>query len=156
MPTGRRLADDKVEGLDSGADDYIAKPFELKELSARLRSVLRRESGSPSKTSVLSFGDLLIDESSATAVCKGVPLKLSRTEFALLEKLVRFPGKVFSSDVLLQKIWSTDSDTSADTVRSHLTRLRQKLESNNSECTVSNSYGLGYKIVLRSPSRNSQ
>lgn len=154
MMTGRGRADDKVEGLDSGADDYIAKPFELKELGARVRSVLRRDSGS-NKTSAISFGDLTIDEPSATATCKGVPLKLSRTEFALLEKLVRFPGKVFSSDSLLQKVWSTDSDTVADTVRSHLTRLRQKLDAVNSDCTISNSYGLGYKIVLRPPSLKS-
>ncbi|MBY0549084.1 MAG: response regulator transcription factor [Candidatus Obscuribacterales bacterium] len=148
MMTGRGSAEDKVEGLDSGADDYIAKPFELKELGARIRSVLRREHGSK-RSSKLSFGDLLIDEPSSAVTCKGIPLKLSRTEFALLEKLVRFPDRVFSCDVLLDKVWSTDSDTSADTVRSHLTRLRQKLDSNNSVCTISNSYGLGYKIVLR-------
>jgi two-component system, OmpR family, response regulator ArlR len=146
MMTARSAVDDRVQGLDSGADDYILKPFDLRELGARVRTLLRRE-GTTQKQVLLRFGDLVLDPVTAIVTCDGSSLKLRRTEYALLELFLQSPGKVYTTEVLLRRVWPTDSDTTPDTVRTHLTRLRQKLQAASKKCSITNNYGIGYKII---------
>jgi DNA-binding response OmpR family regulator len=145
MMTARSSVDDKVQGLDSGADDYILKPFDLRELGARVRTLLRRDA--TQKIGLIQFGDIALDPVTATVTCNGSDVKLRRTEYALLETLMQTPGKVYTTEILLRKVWPTDSDTTPETVRTHLTRLRQKVQSISKKCSITNSYGIGYKIT---------
>lgn len=146
MMTARSAVDDRVQGLDSGADDYILKPFDLRELGARVRTLLRRDSAAQN-VALLKFGDISLDPVKASVTCNGSSLTLRRTEYSLLETFLQSPGKVYTTEVLLRKVWPTDSDTTPETVRTHLTRLRQKLQAVSKTCSIRNSYGLGYKIV---------
>lgn len=141
--TGRSETDSKEMGLDSGADDYLVKPPDLRELSARIRALLRRSSSVT--PSVLRSGDITLMPASRKVSYKGEAIDLSPREYAVLEFLMRHPGIVFSAADLLDRVWKSDSEASYHTVRVCINRLRQKLfhEATQSP-TLRTVYGAGY------------
>jgi DNA-binding response OmpR family regulator len=142
---------DKVLGLEMGADDYLTKPYRLRELLARIRSLLRRTYGelSSAEADVLYVGDLVVDRSRATVVSDGRELNLTPTEYRLFVFLAQHPGQVFSRAQLLENVWGSDGEFYDDkTVSVHVRRLREKIESEPSNprllLTVP---GLGYRLA---------
>ena len=115
----------KVQGLDAGADDYVVKPFDQAELIARIRALLRRSSTTP--LPLLTWGDLLLNLNTCEVSYNGQPLTLSAMEYELLELLLRDSQHVFSTDELIDRLWSSEQFPSEATVRSHIRRVRQKL-----------------------------
>jgi DNA-binding response OmpR family regulator len=145
MLTGRDSLNDKETGLDAGADDYLTKPFHMKELSARLRALLRRP---PNLVELAQFGDLVVDQGTHKVTKGGLELKLLPTEFALLEFLLRHPNQVFSQEALLDRVWPSQSDATSYALTSCIKRLRRKLDDKNQESIIKTVYGVGYKLEL--------
>lgn len=144
MLTARAHVDDKELGLDAGADDYLTKPFQLKELAARVRAVLRRNHV-PTQD-VLKFRDLVIDPQEFKVLKGENDVHLLPKEFRLLEFFVRHPHQVFSAEDLLSSVWESDTEALLDTVRGHITRLRKKLDSPGEASIIATVYGVGYKL----------
>jgi len=145
--TGRSTIEEKLRGLESGADDYLTKPFAMEELSARVRALLRR---SPIlKPTVLRVADLELDPKNGTVTKGGAPINLVPKEFTLLEFLMRHSNQVFSAGDLLDCIWSSESETSPDTIRPYINRLRSKIDDPDSkESLIKTVHGLGYKLEV--------
>jgi two-component system, OmpR family, response regulator len=146
MLTGKRDISEKEQGLDSGADDYLTKPFDVKELSARLRALLRRPAAM--SENVLSAGDLLLDPSKYVVTKGGAEVKLFRKEFALLEFLMRHPNKVFSPESLLNHVWASEAGVGPETVRTSVKRLRQQIDDEGRNSLIENVRGVGYRLKL--------
>jgi DNA-binding response OmpR family regulator len=125
MLTAASTLRDRVDGLDLGADDYLAKPFDFPELVARVRALSRRST--PATPPVLEVGDLVLDRSSRVASRAGRRLDLSPKEFSLLECLLAAPGRVLSAEQLLQSVWDDATDPFTTTVKTTIRRLRRKL-----------------------------
>ena len=142
MLTAKGSEYDIVRGLDIGADDYIPKPFRMMELLSRIRAVLRR--CAPLKTR-LSMGEVVLDNEAHTVTVKGKPVELTYKEFELLHCLMESPGKVFTRDMLLERIWGYDFGGETRTVDVHVRTLRQKLEGADIVKTVR---GVGYSARL--------
>jgi DNA-binding response OmpR family regulator len=141
--TARSLEEDKILGLDSGADDYITKPFSLGELKARIRAQLRRKSGFPEG---IVRGNLVIDLKRRTVFKNGNPLNLSRKEFQLMYELASHPGEVLSSDRLFIRVWG-DTLVSEKTLQVHVRWLREKIEDDPSHPKyIRTVRGVGYKF----------
>lgn len=135
----------KVQGFDAGADDYVVKPFNQTELTARIRALLRRGSMNPSP--LLSCGDLLLNLSTCEVSYRGEPLTLTTKEYELLELLLRDSQHVFSSEELLDRLWSSEAFPSEATVRSHIRRLRRKLVTvGASPDLIATMHGRGYYL----------
>ena len=136
---------DKIAGLESGADDYVVKPFDMGELLARIRVLMRR---SPQEVDpILNWGELSLDPVSCMVHYQGQPVTLTAKEYSLLELLLRHPHQVFSATALLGKLWSSDDFPSEATVRSHLRRLRQKLQQAGAATDlIETVHGLGYRL----------
>ena len=147
MLTARSEDSDKLLGFESGADDYVTKPFNILELKARIRALLRRASmpaAGPS-ASVLERGGLEIDTEKRTARKNGVPVELTAREFDLIELFLRNPGKVYSRDNLLDLVWGYDYQGDGRTVDVHIRRLREKLEDRPaSPRLIITKWGVGY------------
>lgn len=142
MATARGEEYDKITGLDSGADDYLVKPFGMMEMISRVRAVLRRARPERSR-SALSLGGVSIDPESRRVTANGQEVALTLKEFELLYTLMSSPGVVFTRDRLLSEIWGTDYDGETRTVDVHVRTLRQKLgEAGSVICTVR---GVGYR-----------
>ncbi len=145
MLTGKREVEEKEAGLDSGADDYLTKPFHFKELSARLRALLRRPAGV--HRTVLTAGALSLDPSSRRVLLREQEVDLQPKEFALLEFLLRHPNQPFSSEAIVDRVWSSESDASPDTVRIHIMRLRKKIDEDGKESMIRTIHRVGYMLV---------
>lgn len=145
MLTGQSSPEHKEAGLDTGADDYVTKPFDTRELSARIRALLRRPI--PLGSNVVTVADLSLDMKSHQASIAGHPLKLMPLEFSLLEFMVRHPGEVFSCDSLLKRVWSADSDVGLESVYTCVTRLRRKLKASGKADLIETVHSVGYKFV---------
>ena len=144
--TGNSAIGERVDGLDAGADDYLTKPFSLKELIARVRALLRRP---PHATAdLLEFSGLVIDVRACKVTRDGAGISLLPKELALLEFLVRHPNRVFSVQDLLNRIWSSESDSSEDAVRQCITRLRKKIDFDSQPSLIVTVKGLGYKVEI--------
>lgn len=147
LVSARGAEEDRVKGLELGADDYVVKPINLAELAARVKAVLRRGGREPA-IHVVELGDLRIDPRSHVASLRGEPLTLSPKEFALLLFLASHPGHVFSRDVLLDRVWGRDAFVNERTVDVHVSWLRKHLETDPQTpehlVTVR---GVGYKFV---------
>jgi DNA-binding response OmpR family regulator len=141
----------KVKGLDAGADDYIVKPFDLAELLARIRALLRRSSTNP--LPLLTWGDLLLNPSTCEVTYQNRPLKVTTKEYELLELFLRHSDRVFSTDDILDRLWSSDKFPAEATVRSHIRRLRHILTANGApRDLISTVRGHGY--YLKAPTRS--
>lgn len=147
MLTGRNSVSDKTTGLDYGADDYLTKPCNLNELSARIRALLRRSSGQVSN--VLRVGDLLLNATTYSVSRHGEELSLQPREFALLEFLMRHPNTVFSPEALLDRVWASEADASPHAIRTCMMRLRKKLDVEGEESLIQTVHGVGYKLQIR-------
>jgi len=151
MLTARGDEQDRVNGLNAGADDYIVKPFNLRELIARIRAALRRAYGelalSP-ETNTLNFGEIEIDLESMQVLRSGQPIILTPTEFRLLRLLVSAPGQVFSREQMIEAVWGYDSEIGSDrTVDVHMRHLREKMEEDPANPRwLLTARGFGYKF----------
>jgi len=136
---------DKILGLEYGADDYITKPFNILEVKARIKAIMRRSSKKEEDTKEATYGDLTIDCSSRRVYVEGEEVNLTAKEFDVLELLVFHPNKVYDRDALLDLIWGKDYPGDARTVDVHIRRLREKIEKNPSEPKyVHTKWGVGY------------
>jgi DNA-binding response OmpR family regulator len=149
MLTARSEVADRVSGLQVGADDYLGKPFSIVELSARISSLLRRvaldsAASSPDATKPITFGQLVVDPSGHRATLAGSPLDLSLREMELLELLLRHPGRTFSRDYLLQRLWGDDFDGLDRAVDTQMVRLRRKLGALGA--CIEAVWGVGYRF----------
>jgi DNA-binding response OmpR family regulator len=144
MLTARDALDDRVEGLDSGADDYLVKPFEMAELRARIRALLRRES--PNRGGVLQAADLRLDPARHTVERAGQPIELTSKEFALLEYLMRRPGNLVTREMAEEHLWSGEHLVASNVVDVYIRRLRRKVDDPFGEKLVETVRGLGYRL----------
>ncbi len=147
MLTGRHAIAEKEEGFESGADDYLTKPFDMKELAARVRALLRRPH--IIVANILSAGSITLDPAKYRVAKNGQEVHLVPKDFALLEFLMRHPDQVFSGDALLQRVWASDSEATGEALRTSIKRLRQKLDDEN--VTVEHSFienipRVGYRL----------
>jgi two-component system OmpR family response regulator len=138
--TARDSWSDKVAGLDAGADDYLAKPFQTEELIARLRALIRRAAGQA--TSELTAGGVRLDSRSGRVTLDGEPVKLTAQEFKLLSYLMHHKGKVVSRTELIEHIYDQDFDRDSNTIEVFITRIRKKLGPD----LISTTRGLGYSL----------
>ena len=150
MVTARTDTYDVVAGLEAGADDYVTKPFEMKELAARIRAMLRRARAQDSGASRTELGGRVeIVPEEGVVRCDGVEVHLTRTEFRLLCELAASPGRLFSREALLDSVWGYEYVGDAKLVDAHVHRLRSKIERDPSNPQhVVTVRGLGYKAVL--------
>jgi DNA-binding response OmpR family regulator len=149
MLTARDAVEDRVGGLDDGADDYVVKPVEFRELAARVRALLRRPVCA--SATVLHVGDLELDTARHEVRRAGQPVALTAKEFALLRYLMAHPGDVFSEGDLLAHVWDENANPYSKTVRVTLMKLRRKLERDRGEQPIETVPGAGYR--LRAPVR---
>ena len=143
--SGREKPEEKVLGLDLGADDYLVKPFSLNELQARVRALLRRGQGSAGP--VISYGNLNFDTVGRNATVNGQALLLSAHEFSVLEVLINRYGRVVSKEQIMEQLYSYDKDASESAIEVYVHRLRRKLE--GSGLAVRTLYGRGYMLGQR-------
>lgn len=144
MLTGKGGIVDKEAGFDAGADDYLTKPFHMKELSARLRALIRRAGGTVSN--VLQLRDISLDPGAFKVTREGKEIQLLPREFALLEFLMRHPDQVFSADTLLNRVWSSDSEATVDAITTCIKRIRKKMDVEGQPSIIKTVHGVGYKM----------
>jgi len=144
MLTGKSAIAEKEAGLDAGSDDYLTKPFHMKELSARVRAMLRRAARLTSN--VLSAGKLTLDPSNYRVTVNGEEILLQKREFALLEFLMRNPNKVFSAEALLERVWASETDATSYAIRTCMMRLRKKIDSDPESSLIETIKGVGYRL----------
>jgi two-component system, OmpR family, response regulator MprA len=149
MLTARGEVDDRVAGLDAGADDYLVKPFALRELLARVRALLRRAGDDGSKQETLSFEDIRLDLSAHQAWRGQRMLQLTRTEFLLLEMFLRHPRQVLTRSAIFESVWGYDFGSSSNSLGVYMGYLRRKTEVGEEPRLLHTVRGVGY--VLRTP-----
>lgn len=145
--TARDSVEAKVGGLDAGADDYILKPFDLAELEARLRAVLRRPG--MRRDLVHAFGDLRFDTASRTVLVGDAALGLTRREASLLEELIRAAGRIVVKDALEDRLYGFDDEVSGNALEATVSRLRRKLAAAGSAIGIEATRGIGYRLQAR-------
>lgn len=143
--TARDSVDDRLLGLNSGADDYIVKPFNLLELEARLRAVLRR-AGNP-RGITYSLGGVTFDTVTREAAAFGKSLELTRREAALLEEFIRVPGQVITKDRLEDRLYALEDAGSANALEAAVSRLRRKLAAAHATLQIETKWGIGYRLI---------
>lgn len=145
MMTARGSTQDKVAGLDAGADDYLVKPFEFDELSARIRALLRR--GNSQRPLVLDWGDLKVDPAQCNAFYNSAAVPLTPTEYRMLVFFLRHPKETFSTDALLQRLWISPENPTKDVIKAHMKGLRRKLkEAGLRQDPIETVHGFGYRL----------
>jgi len=141
MLTARDAVEDRVKGLEGGADDYLIKPFDFRELRARIRLLLRRDMANRQET--MTFGDLTIDSKARTVRRGGHEIHLTRREFQLLEALARNAGRTLTRAVILERVWDEEESQEAS-VNFHVTSLRKKVDAPYDEKVIHTVHGVGY------------
>jgi two-component system response regulator MprA len=144
MLTARDQVEDRVEGLDAGADDYVVKPFALEELLARVRALLRRSGADPEET--LRFGDLELDPVAHEVRRGGEPIELTRTEFSLLELFLRNPRQVLTRSVIFERVWGYDFGYASNSLDVYVGYLRRKTEAGGKPRLIQTIRGVGYAL----------
>jgi DNA-binding response OmpR family regulator len=144
MLTARGTVDDKAQGLEAGADDYLVKPFHPKELTARVRALLRRPRNVEGK--VLRVRDIEFDTATRRVSRNAREIELTPKESALLELLMRYPNRSFTLESILDRLWHSDSSASIDTVRTHMKTLRKKVGDTDEEPLIKTKRGAGYSL----------
>jgi two-component system response regulator MprA len=148
MLTARAAIEDRVDGLDAGADDYLVKPYDVRELEARLRAIVRRHvDGADGR--LLRFGDVELDPDAHAVRIADREVELTRTEFQLLELLMLNPRRVLSSELIYDRVWGYDFGPSGNALRVYIGYLRRKLEAGGERRVIQTVHGVGY--VLREP-----
>jgi DNA-binding response OmpR family regulator len=142
--TGSAMVEDRVRGLDAGADDYVAKPFAFAELAARIRAVLRR--GNRAANAVLTVADLAVDRVNHTVQRGGHNIDLSPKEFALLEFLMRNAGQPVTRTAIVEQVWKLNFDTTTNVVDVYINYLRRKVDSGYDHALIRTVRGVGYQI----------
>ena len=142
--TAKSEIDDKVEGLDAGADDYLTKPFAMKELLARLRSITRRQG--EVTDNVVEFSNLKLDRATFTISTEKDSLRLANKEFQMLEMLLSNPGQIISTDQFMDKIWGYDTETELNVVWVYVSYLRKKLSKIGAKVNIKAARGVGYLV----------
>jgi DNA-binding response OmpR family regulator len=145
MLTAKDKSGEKEEGLDSGADDYLTKPFDNKEFLARIRALLRRTSGRLTDTTLV-YDQIVLEPNNFRVHRSGVDVPLVAKEFALLELFMRHPGRMFSVESLISHVWTDNENTSPESVRQHIKNLRRKLESVEDKPLIETVRGVGYRF----------
>ena len=144
--TAKNQIEDKVQGLDLGADDYLTKPFDMQELLARIRSMLRRPANLVDND--LRYGDLILYRQRASLAVGAAELTLNKREFQLMEMLLLNQQQVLSSDLIMERIWGLDSDAEINVVWVNISSLRKKLQQLSSKVTIKASRGPGYQLEV--------
>jgi two-component system, OmpR family, response regulator QseB len=147
--TARDALEDRVEGLNAGADDYIVKPFELTELEARLRAVLRRPG--PRPHAIYQYGDLNFDPSRQSAATGTRPLDLTRLEALALQELVRAAGQAVVKDTLEDRLYGFNDDVGVNALEAVISRLRRRLAAAGSAVSIESLRGIGYRLRMGGP-----
>lgn len=142
--TAKSEIDDRVEGLDCGADDYLTKPFSMKELLARIRAMTRRKADTTD--SILKYSDIELDRSTYQLSCNGKELRLASKEYQMLEMLMVNPGQIISANQFMDRIWGYDSEAEMNVVWVYISYLRKKLASIDSSVQIKATRGLGYSL----------
>ncbi|WP_216830696.1 response regulator transcription factor [Alkalihalobacterium elongatum] len=147
MVTARNDKGDIIKCLKTGADDYVSKPFDEKELLARMEAVIRRTNGKTAEDTLLSFNDLTIDPTTVEVHFKSIKIPMTPKEFALLELFLQYQNKVFSREHLLSTLWGLKVDTEDRTIDSHIRNLREKLRKQGFPVDdhLKTVWGIGYK-----------
>lgn len=144
MLTARDAIEDRVEGLDTGADDYLPKPFAASELLARIRAMLRRKVDY--QHDVIKYADIELDKSAMTIICGKKSVSLNNKAFQLIEMLVEHPGAVLSIDQIMERIWGWDSDAEVNVVWVNISTLRKKLTEIGAHLKIKVIRGVGYSL----------
>ncbi len=144
MLTARDAVEDRVEGLDTGADDYLPKPFAASELLARVRAILRRKEDF--KHDVVKFSDIELDKSAMSVRCNGQSVRLNNKAFQLMEMLAEHPGAVLSINQIMERIWGWDSDSEINVVWVNISFLRKKLSELGAHVRIKAVRGVGYSL----------
>jgi DNA-binding response OmpR family regulator len=143
--TARDSSADKIVGLDSGADDYVVKPFDVNELAARVRALLRRDS--PGRKPILSWGELKLDPSTLAVTYASQPVNVTSKEYQMLELFLRNRQRIFSQAELLDRLWEFEDMPNEEVVRAHIKRLRQKLTMVGApKDVIQTVHGFGYRL----------
>ncbi|MDZ4837249.1 MAG: response regulator transcription factor [Candidatus Melainabacteria bacterium] len=146
--TGQNSVEEKEKGLDAGADDYVTKPFHMKELGARIRALLRRPAPLAPGNNVLRLGNVELDTSKFQVIKEGEVIPLVNREFQLLEFFMRHPNQVFSTEALLNRVWPNNSGSAGQALRTTMKRLRKKIDPDGD--LIKTVHGVGYKLETES------
>jgi len=145
--TAREEETDAVLGLDLGADDYVVKPFRMRELVARIRAVLRRKEETPEKFEVIRAGEIVLDEKTHIVTVQGTPVSLTPIEFALLEVFMRAPDRVYTRPELVDRLSESNFTGLDSTLNVHIRNLRLKIEPDpGNPCYIETVFGIGYRF----------
>lgn len=145
MLTGQSDVNQKIDGLDAGADDYLAKPFDWRELVARVRALLRRNAEGFTNSQV-QVGNTVLDFEARRVMQEGREIHLTPKEFSLLEFMMRNKGRVFNANTLIARVWPADEETSAEMIRSHIKNLRKKLDQDGLPSIFRTVHKVGYVV----------
>jgi DNA-binding response OmpR family regulator len=148
MLTARDTLDDRVTGLDAGADDYLVKPFEIRELLARLRALTRRSSEQP-KTTLLQVADLVLDNATHHVERGGKTIDLTAKEYAVLECLMREPGRVLTRTMIAEHVWNYDVYNESNVVNVYIRNLRRKIDDGCDLKLIHTVHGVGYRLSVK-------
>ncbi|QDL12632.1 DNA-binding response regulator (plasmid) [Brasilonema octagenarum UFV-E1] len=148
MLTARDTTGDKIIGLDAGADDYLIKPFDLKELAARIRALARRSQ--EIRPPILIHGEMQLNPATQQVTYAGNTLSLTPKEYMILEYFLRNPNQVLTRSAILDKLWEFDKSSGEQTIKTHITNLRNKLRAaGSSEDFIESIYGIGYRLCQK-------
>lgn len=143
--TARITEQDKIYGFQSGADDYVTKPFSLNELTARISAHLRRDAREKNKSYVLAFDELMVNLSERKVTFQGTEISFSRTEFDLIEYLMKHANQVFDKERIYEAVWGYDAEGDSNVIKEHIRKIRTKLREHTGKEYIETVWGVGYR-----------